>query len=419
MGVADTLMVSGVGEAAISGVSLVDSINMLVTYFFSALGAGGTIVCAQYIGHEEKDKASSASRQVLLSAFVLSIFLSVTLASLRMPLLRLIFGSVEADVLAAADIYFLVTAISYPFLGLYSVSAALHRATGNAKRPMIVAAIADVMNIAGNALLIFVFDMGVFGAALSTLVSRIFSAIVMLYYQSRPGQIITLGSLRGFRPDGPMIKRILHIGLPTAVENSMFQFGKLVVQSTVASLGTTAIAAQAVVSTLENFGSMPGMAIGTGLLTVAGQCLGRGREDEAKRYIISFTKISTVMVIITGALLSASVPLIVRFTALSAGGALLACRLIWFSSALKVFTWPASFTLPNGLRAAGDVSYTMWVSGASMWCFRVALSWVLCRYTGIGLWGVWIGWCADWLFREICFIVRYRSGKWLDKSVLG
>lgn len=342
----------------------------------------------------------------------------MTLAGLRTPILRLIFGSVEADVLAAADVYFLVTALSYPFLGLYSVSAALHRATGNSKRPMIVAAVADGINIIGNAILIFVCGLGVLGAALSTLFSRILCAVVMLYFQSRPGQVITLGRLRDFRLDGAMMKRIFRIGLPTAVENGMFQFGKLVVQSTVASLGTTAIAAQAIVSTLENFGSMPAMAIGTGLLTVAGQCLGQGKTEEAKHYIVYFTKISTGIVLATSVLLSASVPIVVRFTALSAAGASLACQLIWFSSALKVFIWPCAFTLPNGLRASGDVSYTMWVSGISMWVFRVALSWILCRATSIGLWGVWIGWCVDWLFRQICFVARYRSGKWLGKKVL-
>ncbi|MCD7844832.1 MAG: hypothetical protein LUG57_03085 [Oscillospiraceae bacterium] len=259
---------------------------------------------------------------------------------------------------------------------------------------------------------------GCWGAALSTLLSRILCAAVMLYFQSRPGQVITLGRLRDFRLDGAMMKRIIRIGLPTAVENSMFQFGKLAVQSTVASLGTTAIAAQAIVSTLENFGSMPAMAIGTGLLTVVGQCLGRGQPEEAKRYSVYFTKLSTLIVLGTSVLLSVTVPGIVRFTALSAAGATLACQLIWFSSVMKIFTWPCAFTLPNSLRAAGDVSYTMWVSGISMWVFRVALSWFLCRATPIGLWGVWVGWCADWLFREICFIARYRSGKWLGKKVL-
>jgi putative MATE family efflux protein len=283
---------------------------------------------------------------------------------------------------------------------------------------MYVAACADVLNIVGNAILIFSCGLGVLGAALATLASRIFSAVVMLWFQHRPGQIITLDQYHTLRPDGVMIKRILRIGLPNAVENSMFQFGKLAVQSTVAVLGTTALAAQAIVVTLEMFGSMPAMAIGTGLLTVAGQCMGRGRPDEARYYMKYFTKISTGVVLVTGVLLSGSAPFVVKLTALTEEGARLACQLTWFTCGLKLLIWPVAFTLPNGLRAAGDVSYAMWVSTVSMWVFRVAMSWYLCRYTAIGLWGVWIGWCTDWLVRNIAFFTRFKSNKWVRYSVL-
>ena len=417
MGVADTLMVSNVGEAAISGVSLVDSINLLVIYFLSALAAGGTIVCAQYMGRDDEEDTRRAAHQVMLTCLVLSTVLAVLLAVLREPVLRLIFGNVEADVMSAAVTYLLITALSYPFLSLYTASAALFRATGDAKHPMLVAAAADVLNIIGNAVLIFGFGMGVTGAALSTLASRIFSAVVMLHMQTRPGPV----SLRGIgrvRPDLPMIRRILRIGLPSAVENGMFQFGRLVVQSTVSTLGTTAIAVQAVVVTMELFGSMPAQAVGTGLLTVAGQCIGRGEPEQARYYTKQFTRISTFIIIGMGALLSAATPLAVRFTALTPEGGQLVCRILWAVLAVKCFIWPHAFTLPNGLRAAGDVSYAMWVSTVSMWVFRVALSWYLCRYTGVGLWGVWIGWCTDWLVRYICFRLRVRGDRWLRHSVL-
>ena len=418
MGVADTFMVANVGEAAISGVSLVDSVNMLVTYFFVALAAGGTIVCAQYIGQESLDRANQASRQVMAAVLGLSLTFSVILIPLRMPLLRLIFGSVESAVMDAAGVYFLVTALSYPFLGLYSTSAALYRATGESKLPMLVALAADIMNIVGNAVLIFAFHMGVLGAAIATLVSRVFSAAVMLYYQTRPGQAITLDKPLSYRPDLAMIRRILRVGLPSAVENGMFQFGKLVVQATVSVLGTTAIAAQAIVVTLESFGVLPGQAIGIGLVTVAGQCMGRGRPDEARQYMLRFTKISTLVVIGTGTLVSIAAPIVTQLTGLSQEGIRLACQLTWFVSVLRVLLWPAAFTLPNGLRAAGDVSYTMWTSTGTMWIFRVAMSWYLCRYTPIGLWGVWIGWCTDWLVRAICYATRFLSGRWQTKKVL-
>ena len=418
MGVADTLMVSGVGEAAISGVALVDAVNLLVLYFFSALGAGGTIVCAQYMGRDDETDARGAAHQVLYASAALSLGTALVIIALRRPLLDLIFGTVEPAVMDAAVLYMLVTAASYPFLALYTASAALHRAVGNSRAPMLIAAGADVLNVAGNAVLIYGCGLGVLGAAVATLVSRVVSCVVMLWVQRRPGPI----SLRGIlpvRPDLPMIQRVLRVGLPSAVENGMFQLGRLVVQSTVSVLGTTAIAAQAVVFTLETFGSMPAQAVGTGLLTVAGQCIGHGEPEQARKYIRDFTRYSTLTVLATGAVISAAVPLVVRFTALSGEGAALVCQLIWFSSTLKVLIWPRSFTLPNGLRAAGDVSYAMWVSTVSMWVFRVALSWFLCRYTPVGLWGVWIGWCTDWLVRNLCFSHRFRGDKWLDHSVLG
>ncbi|MBR2716731.1 MAG: MATE family efflux transporter [Oscillospiraceae bacterium] len=417
MGVADTLMVSNVGEAAISGVALVDAINLLFTYFFSALAAGGTIICSQYFGRDDRDDTNKAAHQLMLAGFSFALVLALLSMGIRRPLLRLIFGNVEAPVMDAAAVYFLITAASYPFLALYTASVALFRAIGDSRRPMLVAAGADLLNIAGNALLIFGLHMGVAGAALATLASRIVSAAVMLYLQSKPSPIC-LRDIRRLRPDLAMIRRILRVGLPNAVENGMFQFGRLVVQSSVSTLGTTAIAVQAIVLTLETFSSMPAMAVGTGLLTVSGQCIGRGLPDQARTYSLQFTRISRWTLLATGVLLCSLAPLIMRMTALSPEGRLLACRILWVVLAIKLFLWPRAFTLPNGMRAAGDVSYAMYVSTVSMWVFRVALSWYLCRYTPVGLWGAWAGWCTDWLVRNLCFRIRFRSGKWLDHSVL-
>ena len=418
MGVADTFMVSNVGEAAVSGVALVDSLNMLVVYFFSALAAGGTIVCSQYIGSQDPKNANKAAMQVLSVSLALATVSCVVLATLRKPVLRLIFGTVEAAVMDAATTYLLVTALSYPFLALYTASAALFRATGDSRRPMIVAAAADALNVVGNAILIFGYGMGVLGAALATLASRIVSAAVMLWFQSRPGQVITLGDARSFIPDGAMLRRITRVGIPSAVENGMFQFGKLVVQSTVSVLGTTAIAAQSIIAILDSFCGLPGQAIGIGLVTVAGQCMGRGRPDEARRYMGMFTKISTVVVTVVGLTLALTSPLITRLTALTPEGRDMVAKITWFICVCRITLWPSAFTLPNGLRAAGDVAYTMWVGSATMWIFRVGLSWYLCRYTPVGLWGVWIGWCTDWLFRGALFQRRYRGHKWEQFEVL-
>ena len=244
MGTADTMMVSNVGSAAISAVSLVDSINVLVIQAFSALAAGGAIVCAQYIGQKNKEKANESARQVLFIITAISVAVSLICLVFQKPLLRLIFGSVEPAVMSASETYFFYTALSFPFIAAYDSAASIFRAQDNTKGPMIISMISNVMNIAGNAVMIWVFHMGVAGAALSTLISRIFCAVVVIIQlrKEREGQEIVVRDYFKIRPDWSMIRRILGLGIPSGVENSMFQLGKLAIQSTVSTLGTAAIA---------------------------------------------------------------------------------------------------------------------------------------------------------------------------------
>ena len=266
MGMVDTVMVSNVGSAAISAVSLVDSINVLVIQLLSALAVGGTIVCSQYLGRKDAKGSNNAARQVLLSTVVISIVMAVFCILFCHPLLRLIFGKVEQDVMDASVIYFYVTAISFPFIGLFDVGGAFYRAEGNSRYPMMISVISNVMNITGNALLIFGLHWGVFGAALSTLVSRIFCAVVVIYSLRKPKQIIVINNYKEIRPDFSLIKKVLAVGIPSGIENGMFQFGKLAIQSSVSTLGTAAIAAQAMTVILENLNGVAAIGIGIGLI---------------------------------------------------------------------------------------------------------------------------------------------------------
>lgn len=418
MGTADTMMVARVGDAAVSGVSLVDSVNNLMLMMMTAMATGGTITCAQYLGAKDDEGANRAARQVFLSVVTISVLCCVLCAGFRKPLLGLIFGSVEQRVMDAALIYFFVTVLSYPFLGAYYASAALYRAAGNSKLPMMVSAISNILNVVGNAVFLFVLHMGVLGAALATTLSRVFQCVVLLWFHRRPGQVIVLNHYRKIRPDFRMIKSILRIGIPTGVENGMFQFGKLMVQSTVATLPTAEIAASAVINTLEYFTSMPSMAIGLGLVTVAGQCMGAGRKDEAKHYSILLTGISEVLVILTGVLIFFAVDPVCRLSGLSGESSAIVSWIMILITVVKPFIWPLAFTLPNGMRAAGDVTYSMVVTVLSMWIFRVVLCVVLIRFLGFGVLGVWIAMFADWFNRVLWNVGRFISGKWMDKKVL-
>lgn len=418
MGIADTMMVTRVGDTAISAVSCVDTLNTLVFYLLSALANGGTIVCAQYLGRRDRANAARAGQQVFLVAAALAVLLSALSMTFHAGLLRLVFGGVEDAIMSQAVRYFLITAGSYPFLAIAQCSAAQFRAGGNSKLPMLVTALANCVNIAGNAVLIFGFQMGVAGAAISTLFSRIVNAVVLLILQRNPALDIPFRDYRSIRPQKRLIAAVCRIAIPTGIENSLFQLGRLLVQSTVSTLGTTAIAAQAMTYTLDTIQSMPGMAFGIGLLTVAGQCMGAGRPDEARLYTKKLCASGwLVMLVSETAVLLAARP-ITLLSGLSVPAAGLTLRLMVVITIAKTICWVPSFTLPNTLRAAGDVAYSAAVSAGSMWLFRVLGSAVLCRALGFGLEGVWIAWFLDWVCRDVFYIVRYHRGKWQSKTVL-
>lgn len=420
MGTADTMMVSNVGSAAISAVSLVDSINVLVIQAFSALAAGGAIVCAQYIGQKNKEKANESARQVLFIITAISVAVSLICLVFQKPLLRLIFGSVEPAVMRASETYFFYTALSFPFIAAYDSAASIFRAQDNTKGPMIISMISNVMNIAGNAVMICVFHMGVAGAALSTLISRIFCAVVVIIQlrKEKEGQEIVVRDYFEIRPDWSMIRRILGLGIPSGIENSMFQLGKLAIQSTVSTLGTTAIAAQAMTNILENLNGIAAIGVGVGLMTIVGQCLGARRQDEAVYYIKKLCVIAEVIIIISCLGVFALTKPITILGGMEKESADMCFHMVMWITIVKPLVWIMAFIPGYGLRAAGDVKFSMIVSCCTMWACRFCLCVFLIRVMGFGPMGVWIGMFADWTLRGIIFTWRFHSRKWLQHKVI-
>lgn len=420
MGTADTMMVSNVGSAAISAVSLVDSINVLVIQAFSALAAGGAIICAQYIGQRNKEKANESARQVLFIITAISVAVSLICLVFQKPLLRLIFGLVEPAVMRASETYFFYTALSFPFIAAYDSAASIFRAQDNTKGPMIISMISNVMNIAGNAVMIWVFHMGVAGAALSTLISRIFCAVVVIIQlrKEKEGQEIVVRDYFEIRPDWSMIRRILGLGIPSGIENSMFQLGKLAIQSTVSTLGTTAIAAQAMTNILENLNGIAAIGVGVGLMTIVGQCLGAGRKDEAVYYIKKLCVIAEVIIIISCLGVFALTKPITILGGMEKESADMCFHMVMWITIVKPLVWIMAFIPGYGLRAAGDVKFSMIVSCCTMWACRFCLCVFLIRVMGFGPMGVWIGMFADWTLRGIIFTWRFHSRKWLQHKVI-
>lgn len=418
IGMSDTLMVSACGEAAVSGVSLVDSISVLLIQILSALATGGAVVCSQYLGKKMPEKARLSAGQLMFIMLVVSVTVMVAVLFSSEFLLRTIFGQIEADVMENARVYFLVTALSYPFLGVYNAGAALFRSMGNSKISMYTSLVMNIINIAGNALLIFGFGLGVLGAALSTLVSRTISALVMAVLLCKKDNPLCIASLACLRPQWDVISRILKIGIPSGVENGMFQIGKLLVSSLTATFGTAAIAANAVANSIAGFANIPGNAIGLAMVTVIGRCIGAGEKEQARTYSRKLLTIAYIGMFLTNLAVFVGVKPLVSCFSLSAEAHGIAVQLLRTFAVCAILIWPLSFALPNTLRAAGDAKYTMAVSVFSMWVFRVFSSYFFAGTLGLGVLGVWIGMYVDWLFRSILFVIRYLHGKWLNKRVV-
>ncbi len=418
MGMVDTLMVSRVGAEAISAVSLVDSINNLVLQVFAAMAAGAAIICSQYLGRKDEKGCNDAAKQIVLTVVVISSVIMIIGVGFRKPLLHLIFGSVEEAVMTNAQMYFLITALSYPFIALFQAGAAFYRACGNSKFTMKTALIANVTNIVGNTLFIFVLQMGAAGAAISTLISRALCAFVVFYALRKPGYAIQLKNYFSIRPDLNLIVKILAIGVPSGIENGMFQFGKLAIQSTVSSLGTAAIAAQAMTIIFENVNGMAAVGIGIGLMTVVGQSIGAGRQEEAKYYIVKLAGYAEVAMIISCILVYIAARPVTVLAGMSEESTALCMQMILAITIVKPILWVPSFTPPNGLRAAGDVRFSMITATLTMWLCRVALSIFLMRVVKTGPIGVWYGMFADWGVRGVIFTIRFVRGKWLRFKVI-
>ena len=418
MGMVDTLMVSRVGAEAISAVSLVDSINNLVLQVFAAMAAGAAIICSQYLGRKDEKGCNDAAKQIVLTVVVISSVIMIIGVGFRKPLLHLIFGSVEEAVMTNAQMYFLITALSYPFIALFQAGAACYRACGNSKFTMKTALIANVANIVGNTLFIFVLQMGAAGAAVSTLISRALCAFVVFYALRKPGYAIQLKNYFSIRPDLNLIVKILAIGVPSGIENGMFQFGKLAIQSTVSSLGTAAIAAQAMTIIFENVNGMAAVGIGIGLMTVVGQSIGAGRQEEAKYYIVKLAGYAEIAMIISCILVYIAARPVTVLAGMSEESTALCMQMILAITIVKPLLWVPSFTPPNGLRAAGDVRFSMITATLTMWLCRVALSIFLMRVVKTGPIGVWYGMFADWGVRGVIFTIRFVRGKWLRFKVI-
>ncbi|MFR9102670.1 MAG: MATE family efflux transporter [Coprococcus phoceensis] len=418
VGMADSIMVANVGEASVSGVSLVDNIMVLLINIFAALATGGAVVAGQYLGQKREKDACIAAKQLIWFIFLCSVGITAIVYLGRNFILHSVFGAIDADVMSSANTYLMIVTASIPLIALYNGGAAIFRAMGNSKVSMQVSIVMNVINVAGNAILIYGFHRGTEGVAIPTLVSRMVAAILILGLLCNQTRVLHLEKTLRYHLNGSMVKRILNIGVPNGLENSMFQLGKILVLSLVSTFGTSAIAANAVSNAVALFQILPGMAISLAVTTVISRCVGAGDYEQAKYYTRKLLKITYCCMAVTVALIFAVLPLIMKVYNLSAGTSAESEKILLFHGCSAILVWPIAFNLPAVFRASGDVRYSMITSIVSMWIFRIAFSYILGKYMGIGVFGVWIAMIIDWCFRAILFVYRYFSGKWQGRSAV-
>lgn len=412
VGLADTVMISGEGEAAMSGVSLVDTINILLINVFAALATGGAVVAGHFLGQKDSENASRAAWQLLLFGTVTSIVVTVLFIGFHTPLLRIVFGQVEAEVMDSAKSYLVLTAISICPLAIYNACAALFRAMGDSKTTMWISILMNGLNVVGNAILIYGVKIGVAGAAISTSFSRIVAMVIIFIMMFSAKRAINFKGQVTWKMNGDLVKKILHIGVPNGLENSLFQLGKILLLSLVTTFGTYAIAANSICNALAAFNVLPGTAINFALLSVAAVCVGAGEYEQARYYTRKLMLIAMASVAVVSAVFIIFAPQLVGIYNASAETTELAAQVLRWHAFMAMFFWIPSFTLPNTLRAAGDVIWTMLIAIVSMWAFRIGTAYIFSSNFDFGLLGVWIAMTIDWVFRAICYMVRYRGNKW-------
>lgn len=411
VGIVDTFVVSSCGEAAVSGVSLVNQFNTIFIYLFTALASGGAIVVSQYIGNKDEKRTVLSSSQLLMFSIVFSIVLSILVLIFNKQLLGLLFGKVESDVMKACVTYLRISAYSYPALAIYNAGAALYRSMAKTKVTMYISFAANIINV-------YVLKAGVAGVAYPSLISRVFSAIIITVLCFNKKLEAYYDSKDIFRFDGKMLKRILNIAIPNGVENGIFQLVKVALSSIVAMFGTYQIAANGVAQSIWSLAALVGSAMGPVFITVIGQCMGAKDVDQAKFYFSKLIKWSLVFSIVWNVLVLAITPFILQFYNLADETKHLIIILVIIHNIANTVVFPLSGPLSQGLRATGDVKFTMIVSIASTVGGRLVLSIILALGLHLGVIGIALAMCGDWTIRAIIFYYRYKSNAWTKFEVI-
>lgn len=419
VGLADSMMVASLGEVAISGVSLVDFLVQLLIFSFSALATGGAVIAGQYLGNDEPEKACDASNQLVWFTTILAVIMAVLVLIFRPFLINLFFGQIEPDVFNTSSIYLSYMAISIPFIAIYNSGAAIFRTMNKANLPMQIMFVCDILNVIGNAILLFVFGFGVEGVAIPTVLARALAAVIIIYYVLQERYEIHIRKTLRHKFDWALLRKVLNVGIPYGVENGVFQLGRILILSLVSTFGTIAIAANSVGYAIGIFSVLPGFAINLGLTAVISRCVGHNDYEQAKFYNKKILIITFLSHLAINLLIFALLPYILQIYNLSPAASALTYHMVVWHGIFAVLIWPIAFTLPTTFRGAGDAKWPMAVSLSVMFICRIALSYVIADFMGVGVFGTWIAMFIDWYVRAAFYVYRYFSGKWMEYRAVG
>ena len=412
VGLIDSIMVANVGEDAVSAVFLVDFVIAFLISIFAAIATGGAVASGQYIGAKDIEHADDSINQLIRFLLLFSVVITILIYIFKDYLLTILFGSITEEVRNNANTYILIVAASIPFLALYNGGASMFRTIGNSKISMKIMISMNILNVIGNAVLIYVFKMGIAGAAISTLISRIGATLIIIILGLNKKNLIYIKNKIKYKMTFSAVKRILSVGIPYGIENGMFYFGRLLILSLVSTFGTASIAANSVSTLIASFEVLPGMAIGLGLTTVISQCVGANDYNQTKYYTKKIIAIIYVSQTITSIIVLSLLPFILHIYHLSSEATSYTYKLSWYHAVMMII-WPLGYSLPVVFRASGDAKFPMAVASISMIVCRIVLAYVFALYFHMGMIGTWIAMFADWIVKALIFTYRYLSGKWI------
>ena len=417
VGLADALMVASVGNIAVSAVSLVDSVSVLMIVILSALANGGGAVVGQYLGRRETGHACSAATLLLLLLTAVSVVFTLLLYTFHSGILGLLFGRAEEAIRIDCRVYYMILMISVPMIALYSGASSVFRIYGDSRTPLRISLLMNAVNIAGNAVCIYGLKMGVAGAAIPSVLSRLVGMVLIMLLLKKHSWTAAVSETMKFAGARTITGNIITIGVPTAIENGMFQIGKIALMSLISTLSTASITANAIGNTVGNLHCVIGMGVNIGLTTIVSRCVGAGKYDQARAWTLRLMRSVYILQGLVTALLMLAMPVINQLYHVSGEAANLSTAINLIHGGATILFWPIAFMLNSSMAAAGDSRYAMLVSAGAMWVGRVALSFILILGFHFGVLSVWIAWIVDWFIRMAFFIPRWKGHRWETKGI--